>query len=181
MVMGDNSIVNLMTTHIAVLECSRSATPASPMTNPDAACPCCCRPVRVPDVGHLEVGNSVIATTGGPIEIRARFEPRNTGPFLRVHMPNASTDTLMAVRRGACAALWCISDVMKRCGVKNVHLPLPLSHCFQHCSLHMSLCFPVLDATGSSIGLAAALSVVSLCMGWPCNNVAATGRVSFTL
>lgn len=61
----------------------------------------------------LQVGHSIIATTEGPLKMTARFDLRGSGPLVMVHMPNVCTETLLAVRRGVYAALWCLGDVIK--------------------------------------------------------------------
>lgn len=136
--------------------------------------------VHAPDVERLEVGSFLASSTNGLIEIKARFEARGNGSPIKVYMPSADEETRVAVRRGALAGLWCLETLVKCHGIKDAHLPLPLSQCLQHCTIHISPRFPFLPINGSSVGLATALSMVSLCLGRPPANVPATGRVSFT-
>lgn len=64
---------------------------------------------------------------------------------------------------------------------EDVRTPLPLSQSLQHCTLHVGPEVPGLRPFGSSIGLATALSVLSLCLGRRSEHMAATGRVRFDL
>lgn len=127
------------------------------------------------------MGHSIIATTEGPLKMTARFDLRGSGPLVMVHMPNVCTETLLAVRRGVYAALWCLGDVIKHYELEGVRTPLHLSQSLQHCTLHVGPEVPGLRPFGSSIGLATALSVLSLCLGRRSEHMAATGRVRFDL